>query len=155
MVKQSVLSICRCRHRGCCHLSYDFFEKIFQTGDLEAITIAKQQVTTEIAKISTCLHLIVTTTILVFVCPALFYSTSVRSAILIRSRIECDRGRAYLLTRIHTGVYVEKCTCHYYGDQPCLQLVYEHGFKVYTLFPVCSVQEGEVCLCYRLLIFYQ
>ena len=39
-VKQSVLSVC---HR----LSY---KKIFQTGDLEAITIAKQEVTIEIPK---------------------------------------------------------------------------------------------------------
>ena len=46
-VKQSVLSVCR-------RLSY---KKIFQTGDLEAITIAKQEVTIEILPKLPCVYL--------------------------------------------------------------------------------------------------
>ena len=51
-----------------------------------------------------CLYLIVTKTILVSVCPALSYSTSVRSAILIRSTIKYDRGRAYATIVITTAI---------------------------------------------------
>ena len=61
--------------------------------------IAKQEVTTEIPNISTCVYLRVTKVIFVSVCPALSYSTSVRSTILIQSRIEYDRGRAYVVSK--------------------------------------------------------
>ena len=45
--------------------------------------------------------------------------------------------------RKHTVVYVEKCPCHYYADQPCLQLVY--GITVYTdLHAVSSLQGPGV-----------
>ena len=117
------------------------FRKIFLTGDLEAVAIAKLELTAEIFKILTCVYLIVTKMILVCVCPALSYLTTVRSAILLRSRIEYDRGRAYA-THVHTEVYVEKCPCHYYGDQPRLQFVYGVTRAQYTnLHAVSSLQH--------------
>ena len=64
-------------------------------GNLEAVTIAKQKVKIENPQKLMCVYLIVTKAILVSVCPVLSYSTSVRSAILIRSRVEYDRDREY------------------------------------------------------------
>ena len=28
-----------------------------------------------------------------------------------------EAGHTRLLTRVHAGVYVEKCVCHYYGNE--------------------------------------
>lgn len=98
-----------------------------QTGDLEAITISKHKVTIEIPqKIymcipdsnhqDSCTHM------------SSSYSTSVRSAILIWSKIEYDRGghMQSLDTCPYWSIYIEKRPCHHYGDQSRL---------------ICRVQE--------------
>ena len=41
----------------------------------------------------------------------------------------------------HTGVYVEKRPCHYYDDQPHLQLVYGVTWTRYTDLPVHAVSS--------------
>ena len=82
-----------------CHKEYC---KILQTGDLEAITIAQGTIENP-PKIDVCVPDSDPN-----VCPALSYSTPVRSAIFntVENRLRQGPGICGLLTRDHAGVYV-------------------------------------------------
>ncbi len=74
--------------------------------------------------------------------PFLFNIGKVRHFNTVKNQIRQKPGICGLLTRVHTEVYVEKHPSHCYGNQLCLQLVYDVTQAQYTsVHAVSSLQH--------------